>query len=181
MVLEEKEWKYFFSIWSGLLGYVNDVHKITSQYSSEFEYATVESKITLPIRNKLWEDDAIIDSYISSNKSLNLDEKQILKSWKDRVAGQFLIMKHLKNYTTFFKDDEKFIFGVNGLRHPIESFYPKFTLPIMTNTVLLPFKGKIIYDSFFETYRVRFGGNMRRSFNEEYQEIRKSKGIVTQL
>ncbi|GMO49035.1 MAG: hypothetical protein Ta2B_30450 [Termitinemataceae bacterium] len=86
MVLEEKEWKYFFSIWKDLLGYVNDVHKITSQYSSEFEYATVESKITLPIRNKLWEDDTIIDSYISSNKSLNLDEKQILKSWKDRVA-----------------------------------------------------------------------------------------------
>ena len=37
----------------------------------------------------------------------------------------------------------------------------------MVDAVLLPFKGKIIYDGFLMPYNVRFGGGYRSSFGDQ--------------
>src|ERR1035438_6923849 len=54
-------------------------------------------------------------------------------------------------------------------------------LPVLTETVLLPFKDKIIYDSLLNTHRISFGAGIRRMFNESYQAAKAILGIVTSL
>ncbi|MCL2233887.1 MAG: hypothetical protein FWB99_12525, partial [Treponema sp.] len=44
-------------------------------------------------------------------------------------------------------------------------------LPMMIETVIIPFKDKIIYDSLIQRHNVILGKNMRQSFNEKYIEI----------
>lgn len=51
----------------------------------------------------------------------------------------------------------------------------------MVESVLLPFNDKIIYDSIFSPYRMTFGGGIRRSFNDAYQEAKSKFGIITSL
>ena len=50
-------------------------------------------------------------------------------------------------------------------------------LPMMIETVIIPFKGKIIYDSLIKRYDVIIGKNMRQSFNEKYKEVKNRIGI----
>jgi len=50
-------------------------------------------------------------------------------------------------------------------------------LPLMVEAVLLPFKNRIIYDSIIPHYTVSFGGGMRRSFNDAYQESKFRYGL----
>ncbi len=47
--------------------------------------------------------------------------------------------------------------------------------------VLLPFEVKIIYDSLIYTYNITYGSGIRKRFNEEYRELKKSVGVITTL
>jgi len=67
-------------------------------------------------------------------------------------------------------------YGVsNGITNPIIEIVPN--LPMMIETVIIPFKDKIIYDSLIQRHNVIVGKNMRQSFNEKYIEIKKKNGI----
>lgn len=52
--------------------------------------------------------------------------------------------------------------------------------PVAFETVLLPFKGQIIYDSFTAPMSVGFGDGAREIFRETYDKALKH-GIVTSL
>lgn len=59
--------------------------------------------------------------------------------------------------------------------------FPTFVLPLMVETVLLPFEGRIIYDSLIMPYSVNFGGGAKKGFQEEYRELKRQSGIITSL
>jgi hypothetical protein len=54
-------------------------------------------------------------------------------------------------------------------------------LPVMTETILLPFRDKIIYDGLLSSFRISFGGGIRRSLNESYETAKERLGIGTSL
>jgi len=49
----------------------------------------------------------------------------------------------------------------------------------MIKTVLIPFKGKILYDTLITSNNLQFGPSYRKSFRELYEEIKKKKGIIS--
>jgi hypothetical protein len=51
----------------------------------------------------------------------------------------------------------------------------------MTETVLLPFKDRIIYDGLLSGYNISFGGGMKRMLNDSYRQAKAQLGIVTTL
>ena len=51
----------------------------------------------------------------------------------------------------------------------------------MVKTVLLPFEGKIIYDSLISPFQVSFGGGVKKSFKEVYNEVKATVGIIDNL
>ena len=59
-------------------------------------------------------------------------------------------------------------------------FYER-PLPIMALAVLLPFKGKIIYDGMLSPYNVHFGGGIRSGLKEEYMAAKQNDRIITTL
>jgi hypothetical protein len=76
--------------------------------------------------------------------------------------------------------DPKKAYGVLGLADPLDKIIGPF-LPRMMTTVLLPFKGKIIYDGLLLVHNISFGGGIKRSLNEEYREAKEAFGIITSL
>ena len=179
MVLQINERKLFFNIWLGLLAFVNDKHKLINNFGHPKKPYGKKPETIMSIKTKLWEDVGIIDEYIDSVRNLSNDQIQILKSWKNRVGGTFIIIRHLKNYSVFIDDKNDLLYGVIGITSPIYEMFPAEILPIVVETSLLPFRDQIIYDSIFSKYNVQIGPNMRRNFKEQYSEIKKNKGIIS--
>jgi len=185
MHLSDSDAKLFYKLFLGLICYVNEKYQIEPTLGQVDSPKGLAFKTLQPIKKKLWEESGVIDEYIGRTQDLTDDERDILSGWKNhRLAGDFVLMKHLKNYTvamTYKDDDDARLYGVIGIYSGIDEMMPKSVLPKMVTMVLLPFKGQIIYDSFFETKNIRFGSGYRQSFTEVYNKIKGKYGIITQL
>src|SRR6202023_1233979 len=95
--------------------------------------------------------------------------------------GRFYIFRELAKYTVFLSTDKQPIaYGVLALSQPFEELVGPY-LPVLTQTVLLPFKDQIVYDGLLVSYRISFGPGIRRSLNESFKEAKERHGIVTSL
>jgi len=54
-------------------------------------------------------------------------------------------------------------------------------LPVMLETVLLPFGDKIIYDSFMASDTVTFGDGIRKMLDDDCARAKDMYGIITKL
>ena len=77
-------------------------------------------------------------------------------------------------------DAQTVAYGVLALSQPFEELVGP-DLPVLTQTVLLPFKDMIVYDGLLNAYRISFGPGIRRSLNESFREAKERHGIVTSL
>ena len=78
-------------------------------------------------------------------------------------------------------EDEEKLYGVVGLSNPIEDMFHKSILPVQVKAVLVPFEGKVIYDSIILPYNISFGPGIKRRFNEQYKSYKEKYGIFTTL
>ena len=105
----------------------------------------------------------------------------LVASWKYRVAGDFFVICYLKKYTVFLLGGKPIrAYAVLGLVSPIEDIIGPY-LPIYIKAVLLPFEGKIIYDSLLAPYNISFGGGYRRDLSANYRYVQEHEGIITAL
>src|SRR5215510_13293915 len=77
-------------------------------------------------------------------------------------------------------DRQPVAYGVLALTQPFEALVGP-SLPVLTEAVLLPFQGRIVYDGLMTSYRISFGPGIRRSLNESFKEAKARPGIVTSL
>ncbi|WP_210406540.1 hypothetical protein, partial [Escherichia coli] len=73
------------------------------------------------------------------------------------------------------------LYGVKGISNPIEDMFPSSSLPLYVDATLIPFAGKIIYDSLIVPYHIRFGAGIKKSVNEDYRNLKHTYGIITIL
>jgi hypothetical protein len=181
MMLQPDERKAFFKNWLGLLAFANDKYGIVEGFGHPKSPVGLDSDIIIKIKKKIWENTKVIDEYIDSVWDLPKDDIQILRGWKNRVAGTFTILKHLKKHSVFIDGKNDLLYGVIGISNHISESIPAERLPMMVETVLLPFENQIIYDSIFQIYNIHYGPSIRRSYKEKYLEIKEKKGIMTAM
>lgn len=70
---------------------------------------------------------------------------------------------------------------MHGILDPLDEVLPSYVLPQMVQAVLLPFKGKIIYDGLLSGYNVHFGGGIRSNLNRIYTIAKQRERIITSL
>jgi hypothetical protein len=124
----------------------------------------------------------LIDVFIATNPaSLSEEELGIVSPWRHLVAGRFIVLRQLKKHMVLLACDSKSTaYGVTGLVDPMERVVGN-PLPAMVETVLLPFRGKIIYDGIVSLFNVTFGPGTRRRFEEDFRTAKANNGIVTSL
>lgn len=64
---------------------------------------------------------------------------------------------------------------------PLKNVIPENKVLIFVETVLLPFKGQIINDSYIIQYNMSFGKGLKETFDKQYKEFIKQKKIKYQL
>jgi hypothetical protein len=183
MLLERQDAELFFRLQRELLFYVNERLKvIPDELAAPEDFAGVEPTDRIKVRDALNARLDLIESFVEDNPAgLTAEELDIVQSWRHLVAGKFCIFRELRKYTVFLSTNPPIIaYGVLALSQPLEELVGP-ELPVLAETVLLPFKGKIIYDGLMTGYKISFGPGIRRSMNESFQEAKMRQGIVTSL
>src|SRR5262249_36422498 len=109
------------------------------------------------------------------------DELDIVRSWRHLVHGKFYVFRQLKKYMVFLSADRQPIaYGVLALTQPFEELVGPY-LPVLTQTVLLPFQGRIVYDGLMSSYRISSGPGLRRARNERLGGPTARHGMVPSL
>lgn len=182
MQLPPEQVKRFYDIWFELLHYVHEQRNLAPNFPDTPTEMSISPDDALQLRNALWADNALLESFIAANPAgLPSADLALVASWKYRVDGKFFLVRHLKKYSVFLSEQPAaHAYGVLGLVSPIEDvvMYP---LPVYIHAVLLPFEGQITYDTLLEPYSITFGPGIRSSLNDAYRNTQEREGIVTTL
>lgn len=173
----------FFRLLWALQSYVNGRLGLLPGITSPEQYASVPSEEKLAVRQALWDDPKLLEAFLVSNPAdLPPQELQVVRAWQGRLVGDYYILRYLKRQTIFLstgQDDR--VYGVLGLFDPIEGVMGWRPLPIQVRAVLLPFKGRIVYDGLLESYAITFGSGIRSGLNEVYQRAKQQGAIIESL
>jgi hypothetical protein len=163
--------------------FVNQRLKVISDdVASPAASFSLSPEARLKVRHAFLEHTELIQAFVDENPAhLVGDELDIVRSWQHLVHGNFYVFREWKKYTVFLSSAEQPVaYGVLGLSQPFEDLIGPY-LPVLVETVLLPFKGMIVYDGLMSSYNVTFGGGIRRSLNESFKQAKARHGIITSL
>jgi hypothetical protein len=182
MILSPDDAQLFYKLLWGVQFYFNQQTGTFKDMTSADAYAHLSSEKKIKVRDLLWKRPALMDEYIQANPdAFSASELEILRNWRNLfLKGTYYIFRHLKKGTIFIGDQDK-VYFVSGLVTPLDEIVPSYALPQIVQTVLLPFKGVIVYDGLFSGYNVSFGGNIRADLNRVYQVAKHKERIINSL
>jgi hypothetical protein len=178
MRLADDQVRRFYAMWMPLLTFVNRERNLMPDFGTWDESRPLAPEQALILRDALWKDDQLLDSFVARNPAgLVPDDLAILASWKYRLAGTCFVFRHLKKHSLFIKQSR--VYAVHGLACPIEEITPR--PPCLVPAVLLPFDGRIIFDSLLTAQNISFGGGVRRMLGDTYRQAKMRGEIITSL
>jgi len=185
--LSHDERRLFYETWYKLLDYANQKLSVV-KYKFSLKYPDHHDETLLhKIRERLWEKPEIISEFIFDPErlhKLNNEEINLMHSWeKNHVKGQFTLIKYEPDYAVFMQMEqgkEFKLYAVKGMTTSIAEAMHRM-LPVMLETVLLPFGDKIIYDSFMASHAIEYGDGVMKMFEDEYAKSIKAYGIINKL
>ena len=182
MLLPPEETAEFFDIWGKLIYFVNKVEKIVPKMKKPDDIWDANQQEILKIRDHLFKNPAMFDKFIKENPfKMSQDQLNSVSDFRFAISRSFIIYRSLKKYTVFLTMDEPCeAYGVVGFHRPIAELINQ-PLPAMVETVLLPFKDKIVSDGIYSGMRLIFGPGFKKRFNLNYKVAKEVFGIVTNL
>jgi hypothetical protein len=175
MVLTELEYKRYLNVHLQLLYYCYcKKHELKNELSfNEFIRKPMDAKYEA--RNHFITNLFLLDEYLRENDNISNIDKEILNGFRKKLSGKYVILKQLKKYAILMDLESERFYAVYALSDPFESMLDG--LPVLIETTLLPFEGKIIYDGFLirQTY---IGKNMELNMLNKYKEAKVNKLII---
>lgn len=183
MNLSPEDVQLFYKLWWSVLAYTNAQVKIVQKPKTADDIRNHKADEIVKLRDAFYKDAKILENYLHENPDhLSPGELNIMASWRFRVVGDFYVFRYLKKYAIFLSAKEPtHLYGVVGLVSPIEEIVPKYALPQLVRTGLLPFRDVIVYDGLFSGYNVTFGGGIRASLTDTYNRMKHREGIIESL
>ena len=182
MCLPSTQVSQFYRLWLPLLNFANETLQVIPSFFVKGAKNKVDFENAIKVRDALWENVKVLDQFIQSNPfQLSADEISIVDNWRHHRQGKFIIFKALKKYAIFISQDEnEEVYAVKGLKSSFEESFGPY-LPLMMDTVLLPFNDEIITDGLFRSYNITFGSGIRRNLKSAYDDAREKGEIISSL
>jgi len=182
MLLSPDEVEHFYKLHRSLMCYVNQQLQVAPGVDTVDEFLQLSPEIRYDVRQAYLEHPEFLESFLKVNPhELSDDELDTVRSWRHQVAGKFLIFRYLKQHTIFLSTEKPPVaYGVMALTDPIKYLVGPY-LPLLAETVLLPFRGKIVFDGILSSYNISFGSGIKSGLNADYKQAKERLGIVTSL
>lgn len=155
---------------------------LSEQVADAMAYSSLSPNARLKVHDAFLKHRHLLEDYVRENPDhLPQEELDIILSWRNLVHGELYILKELKDYAVFLSAQTPPIaYGVKALSQPFHELVEP-DLPTMIRTILLPFKGQIVYDGLILGFNVLLGPGIRRSLKDAFQEAKERHGIITSL
>ena len=181
MTLSREDGQLYYKLWLPMLDFVNRKYRINRKLKSIVTAKELDPADVKKIANKLWSDVTIIDDYLNENSDLTDDHREIIRSWKRRIQGKFMMERHLKKGTIFISLEDEEVYQVSGIISSWEEMFFGAPMPLMLEATFMPFRDVIISDGLVMPYNILVGGGMKRMFNDVYMTAKKSGRIHQSL
>ncbi len=178
MLLAPKDAQRFILLHQSLMWYVNQVLDVVPQDGTN--PVALENRPAL--REAFVENADLLFDYIDENPfELPAKDLKTLQSWKHFQFGHFLVVECLEQHNVFLSFDEfALAYGTLALTEPLSDLIPG-SLPILVETMLLPYNGKIVFDGLLVAFDLELDENHVRNFEHVYSLSKQIFGIVTTL
>jgi len=181
MKLSQQEVELFYELMWSLQFFVKQKLKLLRKIRTLQDYSDCSQQDKMKVRQTMYENIELIDIFIKENPQNFSDEKlDIVASWKSFIFDNFHIERILKKYTIFISSKND-VYAVLALTNDFGELIHKSQLPLYVKAVLLPFKGKIIYDGLLERYNIYFGGGISSDLKEVYLAAKQNVKIIETL
>lgn len=181
MRLSPSDVELFYKLTYALHCFVNRKRTVVQDIATPEALRELPFEQKVRIRDALWENADLIDAFVRENPfDLPGEELEIVRTWSHFVRGRFILLSYQKKYAVFLDDGVQLAYGVLAISDDFETILGS-DLPIVLQTVLLPFKGDIIYDGVMTSFNVTFGRGIRDRFKASFQEAKAKHGIITSL
>lgn len=180
MKLSKQDATLFYKLNWALLYYVNqEFHVIKGLTKPEFK--DKDRNQIHKLYEILYSNTELIDQFIDENPfNFNEDELNIIGKWKTFVKGRFCVISHSKDHTIFLQPfNSPKAYSVLGLYDDMSNY--SSNLPVYLDTVLLPFKEKIIYSGMIKSNFIRIEGYENEILMDIYQKAKNRFGIIQSL
>jgi len=179
--LPEKDLELFFKLYPALLLYANQQLNVIEGATKLDEFKGLSLEEQVEVRDALCDKPSLIDSFAAENPyKFTREELETVSGWRHHLKGTFYLVRYLKRYAVFLDENATRAYGVQALNDSFEEILGP-ELPVRLEAMLLPFKGRIVYDGFMRYYNIYFGRGFRRDLNEDYQEAKHRHGVITSL
>lgn len=183
MNLDTQDAELFFRLNHELMYFVNQRLKILPEDAgSAILFGTLSPDLQVKVRDAFLNHRELLTAFVEENPAgLDAEELETIRSWQHLVTGKFFVYRYLAKHAVFLTTTKPAVaYGVVALHEPLEAVVCA-RLPVMVEAVLLPFKGRIIYDGLMKRFSISFGGGIRRGLDETYREAKAEQGIITCL
>ncbi|MEY8308381.1 hypothetical protein AAK899_02520 [Erysipelotrichaceae bacterium 51-3] len=179
MALSNKEVILFYKLWLSLLQFVNNHYHISDSLPKVLEQPVgLDVQAIARVASYLFEHLNIVDEYLSENPDHFDDEKlEIIRTWKYPVKGYFYVERILKKGAMLISLDGE-VYCVSSLVSSWEEMVRNQSLPVIIQTVLLPFKDQITYASVMQGEPVSCGGGIQSQLKEKYLKAKRAGQII---
>ena len=122
MPLTSSQVERFYDIWFPLLRFVNREKGVINQKLLASNSFNPEDAAV--VRDALWSDVSLLESFINENDTTLSDaDIALVRSWRFKKSGTFIIAKHLKNSSIFVSGENSDnevpdVYSVVGLVSP---------------------------------------------------------------
>ncbi|AMB99479.1 hypothetical protein AWM75_05480 [Aerococcus urinaehominis] len=148
-LLPESDIYLFYAMWLKLIAWINDHHHIVDASRQQILTKVGQDRHVYQIRQFMWAHPELILDYLASGEVQDQENRDILQSWYDHhLPGHFYLGRYSERAALFMGRDHQGqdrIFAVRNNGDNLGGFVGP--APLLVGTVLLPFKGEIIYDS----------------------------------
>jgi hypothetical protein len=181
MRLPASEVERFYRLYFAVLCSANQQLALAPQVTTIPHIMAMPQEEQYALRQGLYAHREVLGTFVQANPARFSDEDvAIVASWRHCVQGQFYVLRHLKAYTIFLDAAEvPKAYGVLALHDDFPTMFPR--VPFLIETVLLPFKDRIMYDGQCQYYNIVFGGGITRRLNDSYQQAKAQSGVITTL
>ncbi len=181
MKLSRQDADLFYTLMWPLQFFVHQRLHIVPDVDTLPAYIACPSDHKLQVCQALYEHVDLIDAFLQENPQHFSEETlALIATWKHYQAGDFYIERLLKTHAIFIASDDK-VYAVLALHDAFQEMFHHRQLPVFVKAVLLPFKGKIIYDGLLQGYNLFFGRGISSGLKETYLAAKQQGRIIDSL
>ena len=181
MTLSQEDGQLFYRLWLPLLDYVNERYHVCKDLKDMATAKGLDPAEVKKVANQLWENVNVIDSYLAKRPDLPEDHREVIKGWKRRIQGQYIMERHLKKGTIFISMDEEEVYQVSGIISSWEEMFYGAPMLLMVEATFIPFRDVIISDGLVRPYNMMLGNGIKRMCKDIYMAAKKDGRIHRSL